>query len=132
MPIDNRSAKAEVDAYEWQLIWALIAGWCMVATRIAALVYLLVDGHRDVGTLLAESVACAALMTRFQQRQLFAPLVLLGIWAVGFFNMWQGEDAPAFVLSVASLSVGAGLCLGIFALTRLRAMGRVTIEPPAA
>lgn len=118
---------------EWQLICALVAGWVMMVVRLAG-VALIVAGepgpHNDIGPLLTESIACGALMNRFQNRHLYAPIILLFIWGVGFWNAWSGADAPPVLYTLASLAIGAGLCLGIYALIRLRILAGPIVEPP--
>jgi hypothetical protein len=132
--MDNRAQKAVLDSLEWQLICGLIAGWVMMVMKVFG-VALLMAGiagpHAEVGPLLAESIACGALMNRFQRRHLYAPIVLLALWAVGYWNAWSRATAPPILYSFGSLAIGVGLCVGIHALVRLRSHA-LPLEPPAA
>ena len=131
--MDNRDLREVLDALEWQLIAGLIAGWVMMIMKVFG-VALLVAGiagpHADVGPLLTDSIACGALMNRFQRRHLYAPIILLGIWAVGYWTAWSGAEAPPLLYSLGSLAIGVGLCVGIYALVRLRSHAPL-FEPPA-
>jgi hypothetical protein len=132
--MNNRQTAAAINALEWQLICALVGGWVMVAVRVVGVALLLAGADKTetgLGALLAESVACGALMTRFQKRQIFAPVLLLGIWAMGFWSGWQGEDAPPVLFTLGSLAIGIALSWGIYVLIRLHTLGRADIEPPA-
>jgi hypothetical protein len=131
--MDNRERREVLDALEWQLILGLIAGWIMMILKVFG-VALLVAGmagpHADFGPLLTESIACGALMNRFQRRHLYAPIILLGIWAVGYWTAWSGAEAPPLFYSLGSLAIGVGLCVGINALVRLRSHAPL-FDPPA-
>jgi hypothetical protein len=131
--MDNRELKANLDALEWQLICGLIAGWVMMVMKVFGVALLMAGSagpHSDVGPLLAESIACGALMNRFQLRHLYAPIILLGLWAVGYSNAWSGSDAPPVLYSLGSLAIGVGLAIGIYALVQLRSQAP-PFEPPA-
>ena len=132
--MDNRESRAVLDALEWQLICGLVAGWLMMALKVYG-VALLVAGiagpHRDFGPLLTESIACGALMNRFQRRHLYAPIILLCIWGVSYWTAWSGPEAPPLLYSLGSLAIGVGLCLGVHALLRLRSLAEPMAEPPA-
>ena len=131
--MDNREHREVLDALEWQLICGLTAGWVMMVLKVYGVVLLLAGiagPHVEAGPLLTESLACGALMNRFQRRHLYAPIILLGIWAVGYWTAWSGEEAPPLLYSLGSLAIGAGLGSGIYALVRLRTLAPL-VEPPA-
>ena len=131
--MDHREQREAVDALEWRLIVGLVAGWVMMIMKVFGVALLLAGiagADANFGPLLTESIACGALMNRFQRRRLFAPILLLGIWAVGYWTAWRGEGAPPLLYSLGSLAIGVGLCVGIDALVRLRSH-TLLIEPPA-
>ena len=126
--MDNREVRAAVDALDWQLMWATVAGIGLVCWRVlsATLILASEDGSLLLASaVLLEAVVCGALVVAMRRNRLAAAVALVIIWAVGFFYAWyaSGQIVPPFAL--ISILIGVGLVQGIRSIVGRRTMALV-------